>query len=110
MTKVSGFVEWLPEQRIVELKWMDEIRRTFESYGFCSIETPSVEEIEALLAKGETDKEIYAVKRLHLDDTANEPRLGLHYDLTVPLARYVAEHFNDLVFPFKRYQIQRVWR
>jgi histidyl-tRNA synthetase len=110
VSHVSGFPEWLPEQRMVELKWMDDIRRVFESYGFCSIETPSVEEIEALLAKGETDKEIYAVKRLHTDDEAGEPRLGLHYDLTVPLARYVAEHFHDLVFPFKRYQMQRVWR
>jgi histidyl-tRNA synthetase len=96
VSHVSGFPEWLPEQRMVELKWMDDIRRVFESYGFCSIETPSVEEIEALLAKGETGKEIYAVKRLHTDDEAGEPRLGLHYDLTVPLARYVAEHFHDL--------------
>ncbi|HET8852835.1 MAG TPA: histidine--tRNA ligase [Ktedonobacteraceae bacterium] len=110
MSPISGFPEWLPEQRIVELKWMDDIRCVFESYGFCSIETPSVEEIEALLAKGETDKEIYAVQRLHRDDEAGEPRLGLHYDLTVPLARYVAEHFHDLVFPFKRYQMQRAWR
>jgi len=110
MSNVSGFPEWLPEQRMVELKWMDEIRRIFESYGFCSIETPSVEEIEILLAKGETDKEIYAVRRLQTDDEASGPRLGLHYDLTVPLARYVAEHFHDLVFPFKRYQIQRAWR
>ena len=110
MTKVSGFVEWLPEQRIVELRWLDEIRRTFESYGFCSIETPSVEEIEALLAKGETDKEIYIIKRLQGEGDKSDARLGLHYDLTVPLARYVAEHYNDLVFPFKRYQIQRVWR
>ncbi len=110
MSPISGFPEWLPEQRMVELKWMDDIRRVFESYGFCSIETPSVEEIEALLAKGETDKEIYAVQRLQRDDEAGEPRLGLHYDLTVPLARYVAEHFHNLVFPFKRYQIQRAWR
>jgi len=110
MSTVSGFPEWLPEQRMVELKWMDDIRRIFESYGFCSIETPSVEEIEALLAKGEADKEIYAVKRLQMDNQADEPRLGLHYDLTVPLARYVAEHFHDLVFPFKRYQMQRAWR
>jgi histidyl-tRNA synthetase len=110
VSPISGFPEWLPEQRMVELKWMDDIRRVFESYGFCSIETPSVEEIEALLAKGETDKEIYAVQRLHRDDEATEPRLGLHYDLTVPLARYVAEHFHDLVFPFKRYQMQRAWR
>ena len=110
MSKISGFVEWLPEQRIAELRWMDEIRRVFESYGFCSIETPSVEELEALLAKGETDKEIYALKRLQEDDDSSDARLGLHYDLTVPLARYVAEHYNDLVFPFKRYQMQRAWR
>jgi histidyl-tRNA synthetase len=110
MSPVSGFPEWLPEQRLIELRWMDDIRRVFESYGFCSIETPSVEAIEVLLAKGETEKEIYAVQRLHADDELSEARLGLHYDLTVPLARYVAEHFHDLVFPFKRYQIQRAWR
>jgi histidyl-tRNA synthetase len=110
MSKISGFVEWLPEQRIAEQRWMDEIRRVFESYGFCSIETPAVEEIEVLLAKGETDKEIYALKRLQEDGDSSDARLGLHYDLTVPLARYVAEHYNDLVFPFKRYQVQRVWR
>ncbi len=111
MTKISGFVEWLPEQRIVELQWLDEMRRIFESYGFCSIETPAVEEIDALLAKGETDKEIYVIRRLQEDDgKGSDARLGLHYDLTVPLARYVAEHYNDLVFPFKRYQMQRVWR
>jgi histidyl-tRNA synthetase len=110
MTNVSGFVEWLPEQRIVELRWMDEIRRAFERYGYCSIETPAVEELEVLLAKGEIDKEIYVIKRLHGDGDRSDARLGLHYDLTVPLARYVAEHYNDLVFPFKRYQIQRVWR
>src|SRR5213080_2085925 len=110
VSTISGFLEWLPEQRIVELKWMDEIRRVFESYGFCSIETPSVEEIDVLLAKGETDKEIYTINRLQVDDDKSDARLGLHYDLTVPLARYVAEHYNDLVFPFKRYQIQRAWR
>src|SRR5260370_17121661 len=90
---------------MVELRWIDEIRRVFESYGFCSIETPSVEEIEVLLAKGETDKEIYVINRLQADDDISDARLGLHYDLTVPLARYVAQHFNDLFFPFKRYQI-----
>ena len=78
MSPVSGFPEWLPEQRLVELRWMDDIRRVFESYGFCSIETPSVEAIEILLAKGETDKEIYAVQRLHADDELSEARLGLH--------------------------------
>ena len=119
---ISGFPEWLPEYRAVELKWMDKIRKVFESYGYCSIETPSVEEIDVLLAKsGETEKEIYTLRRLQADEedkqesgsnfnVKKEPRLAFHYDLTVPLARYVAQNFNDLVFPFKRYQIQRVWR
>lgn len=108
---VSGFPEHLPEIRMVEQQMLDRIRATFESYGFASIETPSVEELEVLLAKGETDKEIYTIERLQADENAaSEARLGLHYDLTVPFARYVAQHFNDLVFPFKRYQMQRVWR
>ncbi len=108
---VSGFPEWLPEVRLVEQRWMDHIRRVFESYGFCSIETPSVEELDVLSAKGEVDKEIYVIERLHKDDSdKSETRLALHFDQTVPLARYVAQNFNDLVFPFKRYQMQRVWR
>jgi histidyl-tRNA synthetase len=108
---VSGFPEHLPEIRMAELHMLDRIRATFESYGFASIETPSVEELEVLLAKGETDKEIYTIERLQADENAGgESRLGLHYDLTVPFARYVAQHFNELVFPFKRYQMQRVWR
>jgi histidyl-tRNA synthetase len=108
---VSGFPEHLPEIRMAELHMLDRIRATFESYGFASIETPSVEELEVLLAKGETDKEIYTIERLQADEaTGHESRLGLHYDLTVPFARYVAQHFNELVFPFKRYQMQRVWR
>jgi histidyl-tRNA synthetase len=108
---ISGFPEWLPEYRAVELQWMDKIRRVFERYGFCSIETPSVEEVDALLAKGgETEKEIYTLTRLQAEENDKESRLALHFDLTVPMARYVAQHFNDLVFPFKRYQMQRVWR
>jgi histidyl-tRNA synthetase len=108
---ISGFPEWLPEERLVEQRWYDHIRRVFESYGFCSIETPSVEEIDVLLAKGEVDKEIYVLERLHKDeDSDKESRLALHFDQTVPFARYTAQHFNDLVFPFKRYQMQRVWR
>ncbi|NCC21485.1 MAG: histidine--tRNA ligase, partial [Alphaproteobacteria bacterium] len=108
---VSGFPEWLPEVRLVEQQWMDHIRRVFESYGFCSIETPSVEELDVINAKGgDTDKEIYVIERLHKEDGDKEARLALHFDQTVPLARYTAQHFNDLVFPFKRYQMQRVWR
>ena len=108
---ITGFPEWLPQERIVEQRWMDSIRRVFESYGYCSIETPSVEEIDVITAKGEVDKEIYIIERLHQDENAkSEARLALHFDQTVPLARYVAQHFNDLVFPFKRYQMQKVWR
>ncbi len=108
---VRGFPEWLPEERIAEQRWFDHIRRVFESYGFCNIETPSVEELDVLTAKGEVDKEIYVIERLHKDeDDKKEARLALHFDQTVPMARYVAMRFNDLVFPFKRYQMQRVWR
>ncbi|PSL56934.1 histidyl-tRNA synthetase [Saccharothrix carnea] len=104
---VGGFPEWLPHVRLVELRWLDRIRAAFERYGFCSIETPSVERMEVLVAKGETSKEVYALGRAQGEE---EGQLGLHFDLTVPLARYAAQHFNELVFPFKRYQVQRVWR
>ena len=108
---IRGFPEWLPEERLVEQKWFDHIRRVFESYGFCNIETPSVEELDVLTAKGEVDKEIYVIERLHKDEeNKKEARLALHFDQTVPMARYVAQNFNALVFPFKRYQMQRVWR
>ncbi|PRY02014.1 histidine--tRNA ligase [Allonocardiopsis opalescens] len=107
---ISGFPEWLPEVRTVELHWLDRIRATFERYGFCSIETPSVEALEVLQAKGETSQEVYTLHRLQGEPGDDAARLGLHFDLTVPFARYVAQHFNDLVFPFKRYQTQRVWR
>jgi histidyl-tRNA synthetase len=110
-TPVSGFTEWLPEVRLVELRWLDHIRAAFERYGFSPVETPAVEKLEVLLAKGETSQEVYTLNRLQADpDERGEAKLGLHFDLTVPFARYVAQHFNDLVFPFKRYQMQRVWR
>ncbi|HEX4212916.1 MAG TPA: histidine--tRNA ligase [Candidatus Dormibacteraeota bacterium] len=108
LAPVSGFPEWLPQVRIVELRWLDHIRSAFERYGFCSIETPAAEPLEALQAKGETSQEVYVLQRLQGE--GGDARLGLHFDLTVPLARYVAQHFNDLVFPFKRYQIQKSWR
>lgn len=109
---VSGFPEWLPEEKMVEQQWMDKIRAVFESYGFAPVETPSAEEIDVLLAKGgDTDKEIYTLTRLQAEEgDEHDARLALHFDLTVPFARYAAMRFNDLTFPFKRYQIQRVWR
>lgn len=106
---ISGFPEWLPEQRRLEVSLIDRIRTIFESYGFTPIETPAVELVRTLQAKGVVDKELFAVKRLASHDDA-EIELALHFDLTVPFARYVAQHLSALTFPFKRYQVQKVWR
>ena len=114
-TALSGFPEWLPEQRIVEQIVLDRMRATFESWGYSSIETRAVEPLEQMLRKGEIDKEVYVLRRVHAsdDDSGGEgagSSMGLHFDLTVPLARYVLEHGGHLHFPFKRYQAQKVWR
>ena len=109
---VSGFPEWLPEARRIEQQWLDTARQIFESYGYASINPSSVEEVSVITAKGEdVDKEIYGLKRLKADDDDKKgSRLALHFDLTVPMTRYVAQNYNNLTFPFKRYQIQRAWR
>lgn len=110
-TPISGFPEWTPQVRAVEQRWLDHIRAGFESFGFASVETPSVENLDVLMAKGETSQEVYTLHRLQADaEDDSDAKLGLHFDLTVPFARYVAQHFNELTFPFKRYQMQRVWR
>ena len=106
---LSGFPEWLPEGRIVEQQILDTTRRIFELHGFGSLETRSVEPVDVLLRKGEIDKEVYAVRRLH-GDAGSDADLALHFDLTVPFARYVVEHAGQLEFPYRRYQIQKVWR
>ena len=109
-TPLSGFPEWLPEQRIVEQTVVDRLRQTFEAWGYASIETRAAEPLDQLLRKGEIDKEVYVLRRLHAEQDDADAGLGLHFDLTVPLARYVLEHGGHLNFPFKRYQIQKVWR
>lgn len=112
-TPLSGFPEWLPEGRIVEQHVLDVLRRTFELHGFAGIETRAVEPLDQLLRKGETSKEVYVLRRLQEEPGAADDRsgqLGLHFDLTVPFARYVLENAGHLVFPFRRYQIQKVWR
>src|SRR3954468_15406782 len=106
---ISGFPEWLPEQRIAEQQVIDGLRSRFELYGFAPVETRSVELLDTLLAKGETDKEIYALKRL-ASEGGDDAGFGPHYDLTVPFARYAVQNYNELTFPFKRYQIQKAWR
>jgi histidyl-tRNA synthetase len=106
---LSGFPELTPEGRIVEQHVLDVLRDSFELHGFGSVETRSVEPLDTLAKQGEIDKEVYAVQRVAAEPgTAAE--LGLHFDLTVPFARYVLEHAHQLAFPFRRYQIQKVWR
>jgi histidyl-tRNA synthetase len=109
---LSGFPEWLPQERIVEQHVLDTLRRTFELWGLSSVETRAVEPLEQLLAKGEVEKEVYLLRRLHADpaEETDGRQLALHFDLTVPLARYVLENAGKLQFPFRRYQIQKVWR
>ncbi|TDC43201.1 histidine--tRNA ligase [Micromonospora sp. KC213] len=111
-TPISGFPEWTTGQRIIEQFVLDRIRRTFELYGFAPLETRSVEPLDQLLRKGETSKEVYVLRRLQADadGPAGDDALGLHFDLTVPFARYVLENAGKLQFPFRRYQIQKVWR
>jgi histidyl-tRNA synthetase len=107
--RLSGFPEWLPEGRIVEQSILDTARRVFELHGFASLETRAVEPLAELTRKGEIDKEVYVVRRLHAEGDADSG-LGLHFDLTVPFARYVVENAGKLEFPFRRYQVQKVWR
>ncbi|HLS04103.1 MAG TPA: histidine--tRNA ligase [Actinomycetales bacterium] len=116
---LSGFPEWLPAQRLIEQELLAQLQRVFELHGYVPLETRAVEPLEHLLAKGETSKEVYLLRRLQDeagDEDAGVPRehdrnqLGLHFDLTVPLARYVLENAGKLQFPFKRYQMQKVWR
>jgi histidyl-tRNA synthetase len=108
---ISGFPEWLPPQRMIEQYVLDRIRGTFELYGFAPLETRAVEPLDTLLSKGETSKEVYLLRRLQEDaDARGDDTLGLHFDLTVPFARFVVENSGRLSFPFRRYQIQKVWR
>lgn len=102
---LPGFMELLPEDQILFNNMMDTIRKNYEKYGFIPVDTPVIEKSEVLLAKGggETEKQIYRFNKGDSD-------LSLRFDLTVPLARYVSQHMNDLTFPFRRYQIGKVYR
>ena len=102
---LPGFMELLPADQILFNDMYDKIRSVYESFGFLPLDTPIIELSEVLLAKagGETEKQIYRFNKGDND-------LSLRFDLTVPLARYVAAHYNDLVFPFKRYQMSKVFR
>lgn len=102
---LPGFLELLPSEQIAFNKMKDTIRRNYEKYGFIPQETPLIEKSEVLLAKGggETEKQIYRFNKGDSD-------LSLRFDLTVPLARYVAQHMSSLTFPYRRYQIGKVYR
>ena len=102
---LSGFMELLPAKQAKLEKMMEVLRSTYSLYGFAPLDTPAIEDAQILLAKGggETEKQIYRFQKGDSD-------LALRFDLTVPLAKYVALHYNDLAFPFRRYQISKVYR
>ncbi|RDZ28091.1 histidine--tRNA ligase [Lysobacter silvisoli] len=112
----AGVMELLPPDQIAFQRMLDTIRRNFERFGFVPVETPVMELSEVLLTKsgGETERQVYFVQSTGALSKAGDgegvPELALRFDLTVPLARYVAEHEHELAFPFRRYQMQRVYR
>ena len=102
---LSGFMELLPKEQMILTHMTDTIKKTFESYGFIPLDTPVLEKSEVLLAKsgGETAKQVYRFNKGDSD-------IAMRFDLTVPLARYVAQHYGELTFPFRRYHIGKVYR
>ena len=102
---LSGFMELAPKEQMKFEKMMEILRRSYARYGFTPLDTPVIEAAEVLLAKGggETEKQIYRF-------TKGESDLALRFDLTVPLAKYVAAHYGELAFPFRRYQLGKVYR
>jgi histidyl-tRNA synthetase len=107
-------MELLPRDQIAFARMLDVVRRNFERFGFVPVETPVFELSDVLLTKtgGETERQVYFVQSTGALEKSGDglPELALRFDLTVPLARYVAEHEHELAFPFRRYQIQRVYR
>ena len=102
---LSGFMELLPAQQMKMERMMQILRESYALYGFTPLDTPIIESAEVLLAKGggETEKQVYRFQKGDSD-------LALRFDLTVPLAKYVAQHYGELAFPFRRYQIGKVYR
>lgn len=109
---VPGTLELLPLEQVGFQRMLDTIRRNYERFGFLPIETPAIEFADVLLTKtgGETERQVYFVQSTGALEKGDKPEQALRFDLTVPLARYVAEHERELAFPFRRYQVQRVYR
>lgn len=111
ITAISGFPEYLPAEQLAFNSIVSKVQAVYAAFGYVPLETAAVERIDTLTAKGIDSKEVYALRRLNVegdDDGAKE--LALRFDLTIPLARYVSQHYANLVFPFRRYQVQPVWR
>jgi histidyl-tRNA synthetase len=109
VTNISGFQELLPNEQLAFDKLISIIKNNFESYGFVPLDTCVVEKTSTLLSKG-NDNEIYGIYRLAGEEGTNKKDMGLRFDLTVPLARYVAQNYAHLTFPYRRYHIAPVWR
>ncbi|MCH2206485.1 MAG: histidine--tRNA ligase [Lentisphaerales bacterium] len=108
---MRGFPEWLPGAKRQERRILDTIAGIYESYGYTPIETAAVEKVKSLATTGDVSKEIFGIHRLAAEEgEQKKAEFGLHFDLTLPFARYTAENAGKLQFPFKRYQIQKVWR
>ncbi len=109
---MPGVLELLPLDQIAFQRMLDTIRRNYERFGFLPVETPVIEYADVLLTKsgGETERQVYFVQSTGALEQGEKPDLALRFDLTVPLARYVAEHERELSFPFRRYQMQKVYR
>lgn len=115
MTKprtMRGVMELLPMEQIAFQRFLDTIRSSYERFGFLPIETPVMEYRDVLLTKtgGETERQVYFAQSTGSLEQGRDPELAMRFDLTVPLARYVAQHEGKLIFPFRRYQMQRVYR
>lgn len=108
----SGVMELLPQQQIAFQRFLTTIQTAYERFGFVPVETPVFETTEVLLTKdgGETEKQVYFVQSTGALQQGHAPDMALRFDLTVPLARYVAQHEHQLNFPFRRYQMQKVYR
>ena len=109
---MPGVLELLPLEQVAFERMLETIKTEFELFGFLPVATPTMELKDVLLTKtgGETERQVYLVQSSGARDQGHEPDLALRFDLTVPLARYVAEHEQKLAFPFRRYQIQPVFR
>lgn len=108
---VGGFPEYLPKQQRGFDLAMERIKSVYESFGYTPLETAGVERVETLISKGISAKEVYGLRRLNAEDGDDGAKdVALRFDLTVPMARYVSQNWGELVFPFRRYQTQPVWR